>query len=314
MMSSWSRRTFLAGSVAAAGTIAASSRASSAADLTPVKIAATASESASNVFYAQDLGFFRDHGLDVQLQLLRNSGAYVNGIISGTFDVGAVASGSLVTAYGRGLPFALVANGGVYSAATPQTMLFVPHGSALRTAADFKGKTIAVSTLRDITQVAVMAWIDRNGGDLPSVTFVELSPPTMLPALAQGRVDAAFIGEPFLTPALEQAIPIAPCSSMVANHFLVVGWATSRNWLTANRATARRLQAAFDQADAWALRNRGAAAEILGKYALIPPEIVQKMRHVDWAPGASANLLQPVIDLMAQYGMIEKSYRASELL
>lgn len=313
-MNGGSRRAFLAGSGAVAGAFATSSRASVAADLTPVKIAATASESASNVFYAQDLGFFRDHGLDVQLQLLGSSGAYVNGIISGTFDVGAVASGSLVTAYCRGLPFALVANGGVYSAATPQTMLFVARASSLRTAADFKGKTIAVSTLRDITQVSVMAWIDRNGGDLQSVTFVELSPPSMLPALAQGRVDAAFIGEPFLTPALAQAIPIAACSSMVANRFLVVGWATSRNWLTANRVTALRLRAAFDQADAWALRNRGPAGEILGKYAHIPPEIVQKMRHVDWAPGASANLLQPVIDLMAEYGVIERSYRASELL
>jgi NitT/TauT family transport system substrate-binding protein len=304
-----SRNTFLGSAAAVVLTPAVALGA----DLIPVKIAATASESASNVFYAMDLGFFKDNGIDAELQLLSNSGVYANGIVSGTFDIGAVSAGSLVLAHEHNIPFQVLANGGIYSSRSPQTFLCVGRTSPIRAAADFKGKTIAVSTLRDITQVAVMGWLDRNGGDSRSVNFVEIPPAAMSAALQQGRIDGAFIGEPILILAGDDVRPLAPAYTTVGNRFAIVEWVSSRTWAAANPVAVKRVRAAFDQASAWAGKNRSQASQILAKYAKLSPELTQRMRHVDWEQGASPKLLQPVVDAMTKYGLLAKAYPAAEL-
>jgi NitT/TauT family transport system substrate-binding protein len=303
------RREFLAATAA----LTFVSEAANAADLASVKIATTASESASNVFYAMELGFFTKNRLDVDLQVLSNSGAYATGIISGSFDVGAISTGTVVVAHERNLPFVVLANGGVYSDASPTTYLCVVRGSPIRTAADFKGKTIGVSTLGDITQVAVFGWLEREGVDYHVVNFVELSPFLMVAALQQRRIDGALIGEPALTPGLDDLILLTPAYSTIARRFAIVEWVTSRTWAAANPAVANRLQTAFSQASAWAMANRVQAGEILAKYAKLSPSLVQRMHHVDWVPGASASLLQPVIIAMAKYGFISKAFGPEEL-
>lgn len=130
------RRAFLA----TAATLALAPRVARAADVAAVKIAGTNSESASNVFYALELGLFEKNGVHVDLQTFSNSGAYADGIVSGTFDIGAVSTGSIGLAHEHGIPFVLLANGGIYSDSSPTTYLCVARGSPIRTAADFNGR------------------------------------------------------------------------------------------------------------------------------------------------------------------------------
>ena len=77
--------------------------------------------------------------------------------------------------------------------------LAVLNESPVRTREGPHGKTVAVTTLRDLTQVAVMAWIDQNGGDSKAVRFIEMSPSSIGPAILDARIDCGFLGEPFLT-------------------------------------------------------------------------------------------------------------------
>jgi NitT/TauT family transport system substrate-binding protein len=288
-------------------------RGAAAAELAPLRIATNVSESAANCYFAQEQGFFKDQGIDAHVESFASSGAYANGIVSGTFDIGAVASGSLVSAHTKGIPFVLLANGGVYNYQSPTTMLVVAKDSLLRNAADFKGKTIAVSTLGDIVQVAVMEWLDKNGTDYKSVNYVEIPPAVAATALNSGRIDAAFLGEPFVSESLDLLRVIAAPSTSVANHYLVTGWATSRAWFTANPALARSFQAAMVQASTWASKNRNAATDVLVKYAKIPPAVASRLHHVNWDPTLSTALIQPVIDAMAKYGIFAKSFPATEL-
>lgn len=285
-----------------------------AADLVPIRVASTNSESGANGFFADEQGFFKEQGIEAHIQLFRSSGAFANGIISGSVDVGAVATGSLVTAFSKGLPFVLLANGGIYNSASPQTMLVVLRDAPIKTAADLKGKTIAVSTLGDIVQVAVMAWLEDNGVSSKAVNFVEIPTPVMEAAVVAKRVDAAFLGEPYLTPALDTLKAIAAPSSSIADRYLVTGWSTSRAWYTANPAVVRKFQAAMSQASIWAAKNRAAATEILSRHAEITPAVAARLRHVSWDPGNRVQYLRPVIDAMARFGMIPKAFPPSDLL
>jgi NitT/TauT family transport system substrate-binding protein len=285
-----------------------------AADLVPVHIATTPSESAANCYYADDQGFFKAQGIDAHIEAFQSSGSYATGVISGAIDIGAIASGSLVTAHAKGLPFVLLSNGGIYNAASPQTLLVVLKDSPLKNAADFKGKTIGVSTIGDIVQVAVWAWLDANGVDPKAVNYVEVPTTVMQQAVLTGRVDAAFLGEPFLTPALEVLRPVAAPASSIADHYLVTGWSTSRSWAAANSATLRKFQRAIAQASVWATKNHAAATEVLVRRANIPESIASRLRHVNWDPNNTVQYIRPVIDAMAKYGIIAKGFPPAELM
>jgi NitT/TauT family transport system substrate-binding protein len=311
-----SRRTAIGAGIGAAimgiGSLGAQP-ASAAQPLMPLHIATNVSESAANGYYALDKGFFKDAGIDATVDTFSGSGVYTNGIIAGTFDIGSMPSGSLVTAHSKGLEYVLLANGGVFNYQSPQTMLVVPKDSPLKNAADFKGKTISVSLLRDIVQVAVMEWLEKNGVDYRSVNFVELPAMATTAALTSGRVDAAFLGEPYLTQSLDVLKPIASPNTSVANHFLVVGWTTSRTWLTANPELARRFQQAMSRASAWAMKNRTEATEILAARAKTPMSVALKSHHVSWEPNPSPVLIQPIVDLMVKYGFVASGFPATEL-
>jgi NitT/TauT family transport system substrate-binding protein len=311
-----SRRRALAIGLASVGAFSASltkTSSSRAADLTPIHIATNVSESAANAYFADDQGFFKQQGLDAKIDSFASSGQYVNGIISGSFDVGAVACGSLVSGHAKGIPFVFLANGGIYNFETPQTMLVVPKESALKNAVDFRGKTIAVSTLGDIVQVAVMAWLDKNGQDPKGVNFVEIPPSVTAAAITSGRIDAAFLGEPYLTESLDVLKTIAAPSTAVANHFLVTGWTASRSWVAANQPTVRKFQAAMTQASNWASKNRTAAMDVVVSRAKIPPDIAPRLHHVSWDPSNTVAYVQPVIDAMLKYGILAKGFPASQL-
>ena len=78
----------------------------------------------------------------------------------------------------------------LYSSAGPSAFLCGPLATTIRTAKDLAGKTIGVSTLRDLAQVAIMSWIDQNGGDSHASTYVELPPLDIPPSLERGRIAA----------------------------------------------------------------------------------------------------------------------------
>jgi NitT/TauT family transport system substrate-binding protein len=287
---------------------------SGATDLIPIHIATNVSESAANAYFADEQGFFKEQGLDAKIDSFGSGGQYTNGIISGSFDVGAIGGGTLVSAHAKGLPFVLLANGGIYNSEAPQTMLIVAKASTLKNAVDFRGKTIAVSTLGDTVHVAVMAWLDKNGQDPKAVNFVEVPPSVTAAALTSNRIDAAFLGEPFLTESLDVCKAIAAPSTAVANHYLVAAWTASRSWVAANQQTVRKFQAAMAQASNWAAANPSAAMDVVVSRAKIPPDIAQRLHHVKWDPANTIAYVQPVIDVMSKYGFLAKGFPAAQLL
>ena len=80
--------------------------------------------------------------------------------------------------------------------------VLVRADSAIHTAKDLKGKTIATPALHSLGTTGASAWIDQNGGDSSAISYVEIPFPQMADALRAKQVDAAMINEPFLSLAL----------------------------------------------------------------------------------------------------------------
>lgn len=279
-----------------------------------VTIATSPVDSAAEPYYANDMGFFSAAGLDVQLQAGTSNGAAIAAAVaSGGLDVGVSNVVSIAQAHARNIPFVVIGAGGLYSSRTPSTVLFVPSDSTVRAAADLNGKTIAVNTLRALPQYGTQAWIDAHGGRSASVNFIEIGPADMLVALKQGRVDAGAFVEPFVTPA--RAIGRALCAPFdaIAPAFLITACFTTRDWAQAHVDAVRRLQVALRNTARWANANHDRSGDILMKYAKLKPETLQTMLRTVFAERIEVGQVQPLIDLAAKYGGIQR-FPASEIL
>ena len=113
-------------------------------------------------------------------------------------------------------------------------------------------------------------------------------------AIERGTVGAAHFGEPFLTAAGPAVRRFATPYDVIGKRFLISDWFTTRGWLSANPAIAKRLIDAIYATARWTNANHDASALILSKYTKIDADLIRKMSRVNYATSLGPQLIQPV--------------------
>ena len=279
-----------------------------------LKIATTPTDIGSEVFYAQDKGFFKSNGLDAQIQVISNGAAITSAVMSGSLDIAQSNIASLAAAHEAGLDIVIVAPAGSYSSKEPTTALIVAKNSPIKTAKDLNGKIIAGNGLKNITQVGAFAWMDKNGGDPSTTKFVEMPFPDMPGALATGRIDAAVIAEPELSTALAKGDVrvLGNCYDGIAKDFMIGAWFTTGTWAKAHPDLVKRFSKAMSQTAVWANKNQAASGEMLTKYTQIA--VAPGMKRTVYADKLEPALVQPLIDASAKYGITKATFPAASII
>jgi len=280
---------------------------------TPIKVGASYDEDFAEGFFGKDSGLFERAGLDATVTGLQNGGALTAAVMSGALDVVTTNTGSMATAHAHGLPLVLIAPGANYSSSAMTAALLVLKDSPIRRAADLSGKKIAVTTLHTLYHTSVRNWIDQNGGDSQAAGYLELPLPTMLPALQENRVDAIASVEPWVTQAQPSTRVLAKPYDSVASAFMISGWVSTKTWCDANRDALRKFVRSVDAIADWANKNPLATAQIMSKYFSVPVETVASMQRTKMSRRLDPALIQPVIDVLYKYQLIDRQFIASEL-
>ena len=279
-----------------------------------VKFATIPIDSGAQVYYAAAEGFFKKAGIDEAVQSIGNGSAITSAVVGGSIDIGFSNVLSLATAHERGIPVTLIAPAGLYLTKAPTSVLMVPKDSSARSASDLNGKTIAVNGLRNITQLAVQAWMDKNGGDSKSAQFVEVSFPNMPLALETHRVDAALVAEPSVARASGTARVLGRPYDAIAPEFLIAGWFTTESWATAHPDLVKKVAGVLRESAVWANKNPEATAEILGKSTKIKPATLRTMVRAVYEERLDPRMIQPLIDIAARYGYLKSAFPAQDLI
>lgn len=304
------RRTLLSLLPAAA---ALAPRALRAQDTAPVTIATTPVDGGAAVYYANDLGIFKKHGLNVEVSSLTSGSAVAAGVASGTYDFAQSSLPPLIEAHARGIPFVLILPTSTsHVGDNPVAELVTLPTSPIRTGRDLNGKTLAVNTLSDLTLIATRAWIDANGGDSSTAHYLEVPFVEMWPAVVAGRVDAAFIATPALLTAQEAgARALAKGFGSIANTIAVNAWFTTKAYAAAHPDVVKNVVAALAEAGRWGNTHRAESAQILGKYSKLV--ITPTMARAVYGERLVASEIQPIIDLSVRYGLLKQPFAAGEL-
>lgn len=300
-----------AGSLLVAGALPA------AAQSTPtVRVMCVPTDSYGEAYYAQDMGFFTEHNINVEFVGQSGGAIAINALAGNSTDVGVANPLSTAQAYAKGIPISIFAGGGLYTTASPATLLLVPKSSTLRSPKDLEGKTIGLPGLGDQLQAATIVWLRKNGVDPAKVHFIEVNPgPLIYNALMLDHIDAATAPEPTLTQSVQGGARIFgdPFSALAPRFFIGI-WIARNEWLKTNPDVARRFADAIYEAGKWANAHPNESAAILAKYAKGDAAMFRNMRRATYASSLSPLLVQPPLDAGLRTGLLPSAVNASDLV
>ena len=109
----------------------------------------------------QKAGFFKKHGLTLELLYTQGAGETLQAVISGSVDIGiGVGTAGVLGAFAKGAPVRAIANS---TTGADDLFWYVPAASPIKSIKDANGKTIAYSTTGSSTNLAVLAFIREFG-------------------------------------------------------------------------------------------------------------------------------------------------------
>lgn len=292
-------------------------RIASAADAEPMRVAYQTIDATTSFWTAIENGYFAKAGLNVAAEPMNGTAATASaGVMAGSLTSVGVSVVTLAKAHEKGLPLKYISLDSVYTSTAPSSALLVEKDSPVKSARDLNGKVIAVNTLSGLAYLAVLAWVDKNGGDAKSLKFTEMPFDTMPVALTAHRVDAALVAEPALTQAKADARVLGDAYTAIAPRFLIDGWVASTSWIAAHPADAAKFRKAVREGAVWANRNRDGSAIIAAKYTKAEVATIRSMNRAVFADEERnvTALIQPVIDVAAKYGVLTAAFPAADLL
>jgi NitT/TauT family transport system substrate-binding protein len=269
------------------------------------------------IYLGKQKGFFAKQNLDITLSTQGGGAAIIPGVLSGQLQFGFSNVPSLLIAQNKGLKFVGVAPGVSSTGVSGHDFCatLVPGDSPIKSAKDLVGKTVAVNNLNNIGEVAVRAGVKAAGGDPKNLKYIEVPFPDMPAALANHRIEAGWMVEPFVTIAQSRGdkvvdwpfVAIAP-KAMIAVYFASV------QYVNANPGIVKRFKAAIAESLAYADSHADEVRQMIPTYTRISSEIAAKIILPIWPPEFNQASAQAMADDALQNGLINKKADLAALL
>jgi NitT/TauT family transport system substrate-binding protein len=265
--------------------------------------------------YGVQQGFFEERGLDVQVTPSQGGATVVPAVVSGDSDIAGSNLVSVLLAQGKGIPVKIIAPGTFVRNRPSQdfSAIVVAEDSDIRSPQDLEGKTMAVNTLKNVAELAGKASLSGQGVDVSKIELTEVDFPDMNAALSEGRVDAAFQIEPFVSLGLAEGLRIVDRPYVGTKPGLQIGcYFTSEQFLSENEDVVERFREGVADTAAAIAEDPAAFREFLPEASEIPPPAAQKAILPEWKAENDQASLDLTAELMARYGVVDEKPDTSD--
>jgi len=261
-----------------------------------VRLSHSALESSNAVWYvAQDRGFYKKNGLDVDLLFIPSTTTSVSSLVAGDVQVANASGGGVASAVVAGADLVMVA---CYLNSLPYELVVQ---ESIKSAEDLKGKSIGISRIGSASDVAARALI-RGLGLEPDkqVLIMQVGGPAERAAsFRTGRI-AGFPSPPgiiHLTQGIPYKILISTADFQKRFDFPFICATTTKSYLSRQRETVRKVLMAHIEATQFFKTRKDETKKIIAKYSRISNE-----NYLEAAYTASAKLYD-VVPLVTRAGV-----------
>jgi NitT/TauT family transport system substrate-binding protein len=269
------------------------------------------------LYLGMDKGFFADEKLKIEPQLAEGGAAIVPSVVSGDYQIGFSNTTSLIIAASKNLPVQIISQG-VLGGTDPDDAwdgVIVPKGSDIKDIAGLEGKTVAVNTLNNVSQVVVNTALKEAGADYTKVKYVEVPFPDMNAALESGRVDAAFQVEPGYSGGLAAGSKnISNAYEEMAPNYTVATYFASKQYIAESRDVVDRFTRAMQKSLEYASSHDDEVRAIVGTYTEIPQAVLDKMNLPVWKSDLNRPTIEQTSAAAKEYGFVEEEPSLDDLI
>jgi NitT/TauT family transport system substrate-binding protein len=269
------------------------------------------------LYVGMNKGFFKQEKLTIKPQLAEGGAAIVPAVASGDEQIGFSNTTSLIIARSKGLPVRIISQGdiGGTDARDAPDGLLVAKDSAIKSAKDLEGKTVAVNTLQNVGPLTINRALEKRGVDYTKVKYTEVPFPDMGAALEAGRVDAIWEVEPFVTQgkAAGARVLFNPFEE-AAKSLTVATYFSTERYIEQNRDVVDRFVRAMKKSLEYADSHPGEVRKTVPKYTQIPPKAAQAMTLPQWGAELNEPTIKTTAQLAAKYGFVKKAPSLDDLI
>lgn len=286
-------------------------------ELTTIEVGVVPVVDVAPLYLGIEQGFFEEEGLDVQPAIAQGGAAIIPAVVQGDQEIGFSNIVSLLIGETEDLPVQVISQG-IQATDDPDNdtaAVAVAADSDVQDVSDLEGKTIAINTLRNISELTVTAALEGEGVDVSTIDFVEVPLPDMVGQLEAGQIDAAGLVEPFITTG-EAAGHRMLIYDRVATEpeMTIATYFTSDEFLESDPEVVDGFVRAMHRSLEYATENPDEARQAIGEYTEIPPDVLEEVVLPLWQTDLNEDSIELVAELMVTYGITEDEADVDELI
>jgi NitT/TauT family transport system substrate-binding protein len=260
--------------------------------------------------FGVDKGFYEEVGLDVEPVAVQGAAPILTSVVSGDYEMGGSDTGTFTQGLARDLPLTMITPGTSVSEQRDEdfSALMVAPDSGIERPEDLRGKTVAANILGNITEVSLNGALQEFDVDFRAVEYTEVPFPEMVAAVQRGRVDGAFIIEPFRTIGEDAGLKVlfGPFSTFEAG--LQIGSiVTTERYAQENPEVISGFQEAHARTARYIAENEAEFRRALPEISEIAPPLARQVNLPVWQEKVDPESVQRVAEAMAEQGILEET-------
>ena len=226
------------------------------------------------LWVAQEAGLFKKYGLTSELILISGDAASLQAMLANELHFTNAAGTTPIQATLQGADFVIIA-----SSYNLMPYSFVVHQD-IRSAADLKGKRMAVSRLGGITEYAAKLTFEKLGLGPKDMTLIQAGADAQrIAALQSGSVAATVLAPPGLYAAISLGAKVMADLGDLGIKYPSAVMVARRSYLAQNRQTAKRFLMAFTEGLHLYAQKKDFTLGVMQKYARLKDREAMSRSH-----------------------------------
>jgi NitT/TauT family transport system substrate-binding protein len=243
-------------------------------NLTPIKFGHLLVPGQGKIFIAQELGYFAEQGLKVELVEFQNSADGLSALRAGKLDFGAFGATAPLFHIAKGADIRIV--GGIHNE-DAALITTAANAAVIKSVADLKGRKVAVVRLSSADTALRGRLLDLGIVPGKDIQIFELkSPPAVIEAVRSGEVDAGTVWEPHVVRAVESGLKVVATSHDLLPGHPCCRLAVQTKEVTEHPQIIDGVVTALLKAEKFGHDHRDAAVDIITKYLKLDRHIVDQ--------------------------------------